>query len=34
MELDMVGKNLVNGYGETVDIEDDLVFPYILVFSV
>jgi hypothetical protein len=27
MELDMVGKNLVNGYGETVDIEDDLVFP-------
>ncbi|MDR1962584.1 MAG: N-6 DNA methylase [Planctomycetaceae bacterium] len=27
MELDMVGKNLVNGYGEIVNIEDDLVFP-------
>ena len=29
MELRMVNGELKNGYGETVDIEDDLVFPFL-----
>jgi hypothetical protein len=27
MELAVVGSNLINGYGEIVEIEDDLLFP-------
>jgi 16S rRNA A1518/A1519 N6-dimethyltransferase RsmA/KsgA/DIM1 with predicted DNA glycosylase/AP lyase activity len=27
MELDIIGSSLVNGYGETVDIESDLLYP-------
>lgn len=27
MELDIIGSSLVNGYGETVDIENDLLYP-------
>jgi hypothetical protein len=27
MELDIIGSSLINGYGETVDIENDLLYP-------
>jgi hypothetical protein len=27
MELDIVGSKLINGYGEEVDIEEDLIYP-------